>query len=275
MSDFGGLSGFDRGFGPSEQYGLPTGREYSGFDPNAPTMDTLQFSRTDPNAWVTQQQDAALTGASGNRVAQELSPTSKTETPGSALQTAGTILSIGAALTSAVGSYYAAKSARYQLKSQESALRFKSEMSNINARMAENQAQQIMESSRQQIGLAALNYSQQQAADRASAAARGLQAGVGSTSEVAASNEYMKRRALWTMDINAVRQASAARMQKANIRAEQAAMLAQAGQLSAMRAGINPGLSAGTTLLGSTGQILSGYGRGLRYQQGNYYGGEA
>jgi len=75
--------------------------------------------------------------------------------------------------------------------------------------------------------------------------------------------------------MNAVRQASAARMQKANIRAEQAAMLAQAGQMSAMRAGISPGLSAGTTLLGSAGQMLSGYGRGLRYQQGNYYGGEA
>ena len=235
------------------------------------------YGGIDGQQWVTQQQQASLQGPTGTQVSQELGTqgVSNSESAGSAMQTAGTILSIGAALTSAVGSFYAAKSARYQLKSQESALRFKSEMSNINARMAENQAQQIMQSSRQQMSLAALEYSQQQAADRVSTAARGIQAGVGSASEVAASQEYLKRRALWTMDMNAVRQASAARMQKANIRAEQAAMLAQAGQMSAMRAGISPGLSAGTTLLGSAGQMLSGYGRGLRYQQGNYYGGEA
>ena len=251
---------------------LETGAAYRGFSANPP-----QYRGMDPQAWASQQLESSLSGPTGNQVAQEVGTqgASNSETTGSSLQTAGTILSIGAALTSAVGSFYAAKSARYQLKSQESALRFKSEMSNINARMAENQAQQIMQSSRQQMSLAALEYSQQQAADRVSTAARGIQAGVGSASEVAASQEYLKRRALWTMDMNAVRQASAARMQKANIGAERAAMLAQAGQMSAMRAGINPSVSAGTTLLGSTGQMLSGYGRGLRYQQGNYYGGEA
>lgn len=235
------------------------------------------YGGMDPQAWASQQLEASLSGPTGNQVAQEVGTqgASNSETTGSALQTAGTILSIGASLTSAIGSFYAAKSARYQLKSQESALRFKSEMASINARLAENQAQQIMESSRQQMSMTALAYSQQQASDRASLSAQGVQSGVGSAAQIATSQEYLKRRALWTMDMNAVRQASAARMQKANIGAERAAMLAQAGQMSAMRAGISPGLAAGTTLLGSTGQMLSGYGRGLRYQQGNYYGGEA
>ena len=250
--------------------------------PSSPPMPLYGLGKTAPNpelerlAAIDKMQQSSLVGDSGNRVAGEVmggKPAGSWFSP-EKVQTAGAILGVGAALSSAIGSFYSAKSARYQLKAQESALRFRSEMSNINARMAENQAQQIMQSSRQQMSMAALNYSQQQAAERVSMAARGVQAGVGSVAEVAASQEYLKRRALYTMDINAVRQAGAVRMQRANILAEQSMMNVQAEQARAMRSGISPGLAAGSTLLGSAGQLMYQYGRGLRYGQRSNYGEE-
>lgn len=220
-----------------------------------------------PRPSAEQMLEGSLTGESGNLVATEVGNGAAEGGMFGAenVQTAGAVLAIGAALSTAIGSFYSAKSARYQLKSQESALRFRSEMSNINARMAENQAQQILEGSRQQMAMAALNYSQQQAASRTSTAARGIQAGSGSAAEVAVSQEYLKRRALWTMDLNAVRQAGAARMQRANILTEQSMMNVQADQARAMRAGISPELAAGSTLLGSAGQLMYNYGRDLKH----------
>lgn len=244
--------------------------DYDSLFPSTPNPDLARLAAHD------EMLQRSLTGDYGNRVAQEVAgqQTSTSWFSPEKVQSAGAILGIGAALSSAIGSFYSAKSARYQLKAQESALRFRSEMSNINARMAENQAQQIMESSRQQMSLAALNYSQQQAAARVSTAARGVQAGVGSAAEVATSQEYLKRRALYTMDINAVRQAGAARMQRANILTEQSMLNIQAEQARAMRSGISPELAAGSTLLGSTGQLMYQYGRGLRYGQRSNYGEE-
>lgn len=215
--------------------------------------------------------NSSLQGPSGNQVAMDLNAPANNSALINDLATAGLVMGIGSAVTSAIGGYYQAKSARYQLKSQESSLRFQSDMSRINARLAENQAQQILEGSRQQMSMAALAYTQQQSATRTSQGARGIQGGQGSAQAVAVSQEYLKKRALYTMDVNAARQAGAARMQRANIEAQGSMLAVQAGNVSAMRAGINPARAAGVTLLGSSGQLLNQSAEMLRWRDYNGY----
>lgn len=181
------------------------------------------------------------------------------------LQTAGAIMSVAGILTGAIGAYTQAQAARYQLKSQESSLRFQQQMAGINAIAAENQAQSILATSRQNITLQAMQYTQQQSAARASMAARGVQAGVGSAAAVMAGGEYAKRVAIHTMNINAVRQSNAARLQKANISTQQTMLGAQAQQASMMRSGIRPGAAASNVLIAGAGQQLQQWAQYNRY----------
>jgi len=187
----------------------------------------------------------------------------------SALASAGLILGIAGALNSAIGSFYAAKTQKYQLKSQKLAAEFQRSMSALNARNAEVQAQNIMEAGQRQIGQYTMRAGQQKGAARASLAARGVQAGVGSAAEVMATGDVVTEIDVLTINSNTVRQAAAARMQGVNYMNE-AAMAGLTAQNLGVTAGtIKPVGIAASSLLGSAGQVAGQWAVARQY--GGYY----
>lgn len=184
-----------------------------------------------------------------------------------AFNKAGPWMAVLGAVNSAVGSYYAAKTAQYQAKSQALNLQFQADMSRMNARAAEYQAQQILFAGERQVGQYTMRAGQVKAGAQASLAARGIQAGVGSAKEVVASLDLMKETDALTINANAVRAAEAARTQKQNLLTQ-----ANLGDVSAQNAlatasTISPGMAGFTSLLGSASSIGQTWASNRRLEQ--------
>lgn len=126
---------------------------------------------------------------------------------------AGAIMGIFGAIQSGIGSYFAAESAKQNLE-------FQANMAAINARMAENTAQSIFSAGQKQAGMVSQKYGQVKGSAKASQAARGIQAGVGSAAEEIASIDLAKETDMLTINANTVRQAWAARTQSVNAQNE-------------------------------------------------------
>lgn len=190
----------------------------------------------------------------------------------SQVQDFGMVMSIGGYLNQAVGTYYAAQAQRYQLKSQALDLEYRQTMAALNARAAANDAVLELQAGQQEAGRVGLQYRQVRGAHRASAAARGLQGGVGSEAEVAASIEYAKEADMITINANAVRAANAARARGVGLQAE--ARMAGLGAENARRTAglISPWMGAGTSLLGSAGSVAREWAaserQSARYRRG-------
>lgn len=171
----------------------------------------------------------------------------------------GVAMSIGGALSSAIGSFYAAKSQQYQLKSQALNAEFQASMASINARASEIEAQSVIRSGHQAIGMATMRAGQEQAARRASLGARGIASGVGSAREVAASAEYVKQADVFAINTNAVQAAEARRMQGVNFRSQAAMSRMSAQNLRSGASSISPWSGFGSSLLGSAGSVASNW----------------
>lgn len=168
-------------------------------------------------------------------------------------------MSVAGALNSAIGGFYAAKSQQYQLRSQALNAEFQAGMASMNARAQEIEAQSVLRSGQQAIGMTTMRAGQEQAARRASLGARGVAAGVGSTKEVAASAEYVKQADVFAINTNAVQAAEARRMQAVNYRNQALMGRMSARNLSAGAGSISPGSSAFSSLLGSAGPVASNW----------------
>lgn len=149
------------------------------------------------------------------------------------------------AASQAIGTYYSAKA-------QQDNLKFQADMAKINARMAESQAQHVMDSAHEAIAQVGYKAGKIKGAQKAAMAANGIQLGVGSAKEVVATTDIMKEIDTLTINANAVRAVGEARMQAVNY-SNQAAM----AQASAST--INPFGMGATSLLGSAGNIAENY----------------
>jgi len=176
-------------------------------------------------------------------------------TGGETLMTGGMIVAALGAVNGAIGSYYAAESQKNQLKMQAQNQRFAAQMSAINARQAEFAAQQTTRAGKLAIGRYTMAAGQQKASAQASMAARGLQAGVGSTRDVVASMDLIKELDVLTMDSNIVRQAEALRMQKTNYTTQGVMAGTSANNLLATANTISPFSATFTSMLGSASSI--------------------
>ena len=185
----------------------------------------------------------------------------------SGLQTLGPIMAIFGAANSAIGTFYQAKSAQNQLKSQALNQQFQSEMSAINAKSAEFNAQQSMLSSAKQIGRYTMGAGQAKSSAKASMAARGIQAGVGSAAEVIGSMDLIKEIDRMTMSANSVRQAEAIRNQAMNYRNQSVMSGLSADNLNTTAGTISPGMGLGTSLLTSAASIGQNWARDNRLNQ--------
>lgn len=149
------------------------------------------------------------------------------------------------AITGAIGSFYSAKSAREQLLLQ-------SNISRINAQMAENTAQSALYAGQAEVGRQTLRAGQLKSAQRASLAANGVDLGVGSAAETLASTDVMKDIDKNTIEQNAIGSAWGYRTQASNYMIDAAAK-------SMTRDAISPAGSAATSLMGSAGQVASSW----------------
>lgn len=177
-------------------------------------------------------------------------------------------------ITSAIGSFYAAKTAQNQYKSAAMTYQFRSDMAAINARSAENDAQSILEAGKSQVQQYTMRAGQEKAATTASTAARGVALGVGSTRDVAASQDVVKDIDMMTINSNATRAAWAQRTQATNYKNE--ALLDNVSSQNALSSSrsISPFGAGFTSLLGSASSIASqwNYQRGIQTSaaRGNY-----
>ena len=127
------------------------------------------------------------------------------------LETGANVMAIAGLVTQAIGSFYAAETQKFQLKSQALSLDFEQSIANLNARAAEQDAVAIFAAGRRRRAQVGLQFGQVRAATRVSTAARGIQAGVGSAAEIAASVELASAVDALTIDANTFRAVSAAR----------------------------------------------------------------
>jgi hypothetical protein len=173
---------------------------------------------------------------------------------------AGAILGIFGAVTGAIGSFYSAKSQQNNLKSQALTAEYEAGIAGLNARSSELDAQAALSAGQREAARIGLRAGQEEGAMRASIGASGTQAGVGSAAEELASAELMKQVDMLTSDVNAVRAAGAARMRGVGYLNEAAMDRTSANNLRRSARSINPYVAAGTSLLGSGGQLASTWG---------------
>lgn len=175
---------------------------------------------------------------------------------GNTLADVGAVLQVAGVLQSAIGAFAAAENAKSQLKSQALSMEFERSISAINARAAEAEAESIMEAGAQEIGAVTAQYGQQKAAAKASTAAAGIR-GTGSAAEVQASIELAKRVDAYTINVNRVRAAQAARTQATDQRNRSLLAGVSATNLRSSANSVNPWAAAGGSLLSGAGQVAS------------------
>lgn len=180
------------------------------------------------------------------------------------LKTGAGILQIAGLTAQAIGSFYEAESQKYQLKSQALTLDFRRSISNINARAAEADASAIFEAGRRRRAQATLRLGQVRGAQRVSAAARGVQAGVGSAAEVLASTDLAVAVDAYAIDANTFRATSAARRRAVDLRNQTLLTGVAAENVRDTRRSISPALQAGTTLLGGAGRVGASFAQRSR-----------
>lgn len=150
-------------------------------------------------------------------------------------------LSVAGMVSGAIGGFYSAKSTK-------SSLKFQAAMSEINARIAEQGAQQELFKGQQEVGKLTLAAGHLKSRQRASMAANGIDLGEGSAAEIQASTDIMTEIDANTLTANAVRSAWGYKMQGVNQKNE---ALMKRGTASA----ISPFAAGASSLLGSAGQV--------------------
>lgn len=168
-------------------------------------------------------------------------------------------LQVGGALSSALGAFYSVRANQYRARAQASALEHQQQLSWINARQAERDAQGSLLAGQREAARAGQRFGQIKASVEARQSARGIQAGVGSAGEISASIELAKQTDQLAITRNSVRQANAQRTGRVNALARASAAGVEAGNLRGMAGALNPGLSGATSLIGGAGAVASNW----------------
>jgi len=146
---------------------------------------------------------------------------------------------------SAIGAHSSAKSQRLQMEGA-------ADISDLNARLSEQAAQQELARGDAAVASATARAGRIKSAQRVALAANGVDLGEGSAAELLTSTDIEKEIDVNTLTANAVRAAWGQRIQGTNYRND--ARSKRAGAKS-----INPLLAGATSLLGSSRQIASSW----------------
>lgn len=187
-----------------------------------------------------------------------------TATSYSGMAGAGLSLSAAGAVLGAIGTYQSLMGQRHQQRSEALNDEFRATQSAIQARAAEQEAQEILRAGKLQAAYRGLVEAQDIGATRANAAARGVVAGTGSAGDVERSQRLAAELDKRTLRTNAERAAAGARERKANAAGESLLLRASAAARRATANSINPAFGATASALGSGGSLLA--------QWNSYYG---
>lgn len=144
-------------------------------------------------------------------------------------------------------------SAYYGAKSQKSSLRFQAEMGEINARMADLSAKQALQQGEREEQKVRMATGQVKAGQRVAMAANGIDMAASPTAQAQlTTTDVLGEIDAMTVQENAIRSAWGYRTQASNSRVESTVKRGAAS-------GINPGMAAATSLLGSSGQVAGSW----------------
>ena len=195
------------------------------------------------------------------------SPSGTTPQGAQKMSAMGNMMAIGGAINNIIGTYYSSKTQEYQFESAKLSYELQRDMSEINARMAENQAQAILLAGENQKGMVTLRAGKIKASQRASQAARGITLGVGSAAEEVATTDLMKEIDSMTINYNSTRAAIAARSQKVNYETSAAMAGVSAAGAGASASMVNPIANAGMSLIGGATSIAQSWYNNYRQNQ--------
>lgn len=181
---------------------------------------------------------------------------------------------------------YEANTQAYQLKSEAGNLQMQSSISQVNARMAEADAQQILLAGQREEAQTTAKYGKAISSTRASMAARGIALGEGSAADVVTAMDLAKQQDALTINANSTRAAASMRMQGLNyqLQGKMQDISAQNMLTSAENvfipmdtftpsfASYTPSINAGTaafnSLLGSASNIANAWYTSSKYLKG-------
>lgn len=195
------------------------------------------------------------------------SPSSMTPESAQKMSAMGNMMAIGGAINNIIGTYYSSKTQEYQFESAKLSYELQRDMSEINARMAENQAQAILLAGENQKGMVTLRAGKIKASQRASQAARGITLGVGSAAEEVATTDLMKEIDSMTINYNSTRAAIAARSQKVNYETSAAMAGISASGAGAAASQVSPIANAGMSLIGGATSIAQSWYNNYKQNQ--------
>lgn len=233
-------------------------------------MSLMNFGGPNTQAIMAMQSPMSGFGGPNTQYIMGLNPSSIGVKPtdwAGIFSTGGMLMSVFGAANGAIGSYYAAQSRKNELKMQAQNQRFAAGIAGLNARAGEFGAQQTMIAGERQLGAMGLQAGQRRAAAATSMAARGMQAGVGTSAEISASMMLVDEMDRLTVNANRIRAAEAQRMQAMNYSMQATMGAASAQNLMASASTISPGLSMYTSLLGSAGSIAQSWATNRRIEE--------
>lgn len=187
------------------------------------------------------------------------------------LATLGFWASVGAAGLQATGAFYSAKSQKAQAESMAINADFEASIANIEARAAEFDANQVLADARREAGQVSMAAGQARGRARVSAAARGVQVGVGSSAEQLAGIELAKQEDVNAIGVGAARANAAQRRRGVDARNRAALARVSAENARASGRSVSTGLALTGSLLSSVGTLSNAWvqnRRWSRYSQG-------
>jgi hypothetical protein len=185
----------------------------------------------------------------------------------SKMPSAGTfalMMQVMGGINTAIGGYFAAKSQQYQAKSQAVNLGYQADMASINARQSEYAAESDIKSGQSKEFSTTMVAGQQKAAATVNMAARGLRGGTGTTADVAGSMDIVKDVNVYDINSNAVREASAARVQSTNFTNQSNLDRVSAANMGKTASTISPFAAGFSSLLSSATSVASQWNNSQR-----------
>ena len=177
----------------------------------------------------------------------------------------GNVMSAGSFVPSAIGGYFDSKFKQNQLKTQALEFEHQQYMSKINAKSIESQAQHIARQYNKQMLIKSLSQRISKGQRRASMAARGGVAGVGSNRDAMLSQEILDEIDRLTINVNKVKAVGNMRLRgvQANIQSDMLGV--SAGNMFASASAVSPFLNMSSTTLTGAGNAALAYAKSKGY----------
>tara|TARA_R100000458_G_scaffold21372_1_gene19120 strand:+ start:2038 stop:2634 length:597 start_codon:yes stop_codon:yes gene_type:complete len=161
------------------------------------------------------------------------------------------------ALQGGIGAFYQASAEKYRTKSLALSLEHQKDMALFNMRLTESQAWHLNRAYNKQLQIATIKSGNVKSKAKTSLAARGITLGVGSTKDALVSHEIMATLDKLTINSNKVRAVENKRLEGVGLGIKADMLGISADNMFNTASNIKPWMNMGSSLLTSTGTIIS------------------